>query len=62
MLVKSGLCKSQSDARNQIKAGSVLLGDEKVTDFNATVTADMFGADGLMLQKGKKGFRRLILK
>ncbi|MGN0777549.1 MAG: tyrosine--tRNA ligase [Aristaeellaceae bacterium] len=62
MLVKSGLCKSQSDARNQIKAGSVLLGDEKVTDFNATVTADMFGADGLMLQKGKKGFRRLVLK
>ena len=62
MLVKSGLCKSQSDARNQIKAGSVLLGDEKVTDFNAAVTADMFGEDGLMLQKGKKGFRRLILK
>ncbi|MGN0746439.1 MAG: tyrosine--tRNA ligase [Aristaeellaceae bacterium] len=62
MLVKSGLCKSQSDARNQIKAGSVLLGEEKVTDFNAAVTAGMFGADGLMLQKGKKGFRRLILK
>ncbi|MGN1019446.1 MAG: tyrosine--tRNA ligase [Aristaeellaceae bacterium] len=62
MLVKSGLCKSQSDARNQIKAGSVLLGDEKVTDFNAAVTAGMFGEDGLMLQKGKKGFRRLILK
>ncbi|MGN0764455.1 MAG: tyrosine--tRNA ligase [Aristaeellaceae bacterium] len=62
MLVKSGLCKSQSDARNQIKAGSVLLGDEKVADFNAAVTADMFGEDGLMLQKGKKGFRRLILK
>lgn len=62
MLVKSGLCKSQSDARNQIKAGAVLVADEKVTDMNATVSAEQFGTDGLMLQKGKKGFRRLILQ
>ena len=62
MLVLSGLCKSQSDARNQIKAGAVSLGDEKVTDFGTVVSADMIGEDGLMLKKGKKGFRRLILK
>ena len=62
LLVKSGLCKSQSDARNQIKAGAVLVADEKVTDLNATISAEQFGADGLMLQKGKKGFRRLILQ
>ena len=62
MLVKSGLCKSQTDARNQIKAGAVSLGDEKVTDMAAVVAAEMFGEDGLMLKKGKKGFRRLILK
>ena len=41
---------------------TVSLGDEKVTDFAAVVTADMIGEDGLMLKKGKKGFRRLILK
>ena len=62
MLVKSGLCKSQTDARNQIKAGAVSLGEEKVTDMAAAVTAEMFGEDGLMLKKGKKGFRRLLLK
>lgn len=62
MLVQSGLCKSQSDARNQVKAGAVMLGDEKIIDFAATVSADQFGADGLMLKKGKKGFCRLILK
>ena len=60
LLVKSGLCKSQSDARNQVKAGAVSLGDEKVSDFGAAVTAEMIG-DGLMLKKGKKGFCRLIL-
>ncbi len=62
ILVNSGLCKSQSDARNQIKAGAVMLGEEKVTDFGAEVTADLIGEDGLMLKKGKKGFRRLVLK
>ena len=61
LLVKSGLCKSQSEARNQLKAGAVFLGDEKITDFAAAVTTDMIGPDGLMLKKGKKGFRRLVL-
>lgn len=62
MLVKSGLCKSQSEARQQIKAGAVSVADEKVTDEKAVICAEQFGEDGLMLQKGKKGFRRLILK
>ena len=62
MLVKSGLCKSQSEARQQIKANAVSVGDVKITDEKAVITADLFGEDGLMLQKGKKGFRRLILK
>ena len=62
MLVKSGLCKSQSEARQQIKAGAVSVADEKVTDEKAVISAEQFGEDGLMLQKGKKGFRRLILK
>ena len=61
LLVKSGLCKSQSEARNQLKAGAVFLGDEKITDFAFAVTAGMIGPDGLMLKKGKKGFRRLVL-
>ena len=62
MLVKSGLCKSQSEARQQIKANAVSVADVKVTDEKAVITAEQFGEDGLMLQKGKKGFRRLILK
>ena len=62
MLVKSGLCKGQNDARTQIKANAVSVAGVKVTDEAAVVTADMFGAEGLMIQKGKKNFRRLILK
>ena len=61
MLVKSGLCKSQSDARNQVKAGAVLVADKKVDDLNATLTESDVPADGLLIQKGKKNFRRLFL-
>ena len=61
MLVKSGLCKSQTDARNQIKAGAVYAADEKVTDMAAVVTAEMIGQDGLLLRKGKKGYVRLMM-
>lgn len=61
LLTKSGLTKSNSEARKQIEAGAVLLGDAKVTDVNATVTRDMLGEDGLMMRKGKKNYVRLVL-
>jgi len=61
LLVRAGLCKSQSDARKQIEQSAVSLADEKVTDVAATVSADQIGGDGLLLKKGKKGFVRLVL-
>ena len=61
LLVRSGLCKSQSDARKQIEQNAVSLAGEKVTDPMASVAADQIG-DGLLLKKGKKGFCRVVLK
>ena len=62
LLVTCGLAPSNSAARRLVQGGGVSLGEEKVTDVNAVVTADMIGADGLMLRSGKKKFHRLILK
>ena len=56
MLVKSGLCKSQSEARQQIKAGAVSVADEKVNDEKAVISAEQFGEDGL--QDAEAGSRR----
>ena len=61
MLVRSGLCKSQSDARKQIEQHAVSLDGEKVQDPMATVSAEQIGG-GVMMKKGKKGFCRLLLK
>ena len=61
MLVRSGLCKSQSDARQQIMQNAVSLENDKVTDVAAVLTAELIGKDGILLKKGKKGFCRVVL-
>ena len=62
MLVRSGLCKSQSDARKQIEQNAVSVNDQKITDTAAALSAEQFETDGILLKKGKKGFCRIIIK
>lgn len=61
LLVRSGLCKSQGDARKQIEQNAVSLGDNKVNDPMAVISADSIGSEGILLKKGKKGFVRILL-
>ena len=61
MLVRSGLCRSQSDARKQIEQNAVAVDNEKITDVSAVLTEKQIGTDGVMIRKGKKGFCRVIL-
>ncbi len=61
MLVRSGLCKSQSDARKQIEQNAVSVGSEKIADVTAVLTAEQLSGDGVLIRKGKKGFCRVIL-
>ena len=61
VLVRAGLCKSQSDARKQIEQNAVTAGNEKVRDTAAVLTAEQIGNEGILLKKGKKGFCRVIL-
>ena len=62
MLVKSGLCKSQSDARKQIEQNAVSVNDQKITDPLCLLTREQVGGEGAMLKKGKKGFCRIVIK
>ena len=61
MLVRSGLCKSQSDARKQIEQNAVFVANEKITDVAAQLTADQLSDDGVLIKKGKKGFCKVVL-
>ena len=61
LLVLSGLCTSRSDARRNIQQGGVLCGEEKVTDIAKSFDADML-RKGVVLRRGKKNFKRVVLK
>ena len=62
LLVASGLCSSRGDARRNVQQGGVEAGGEKVTDISASYGADLLSGEGLIVKKGKKSFRRIVLK
>ena len=62
LLVRAGLCKSQSDARKQIEQNAVAVDDRKVTDPAASVSEEQLKGEGILLKKGKKSFCRIVLQ
>lgn len=62
MLCKSGLVQTRSEGRRAIEQGGVTLGEEKITDVKASFGKDTFAGEGIVLKRGKKNFRKLILK
>ena len=62
LLVKTELAPSRSDARRAVEQGGVSVAEAKVTDIKTTYSADSFGADGLVVKRGKKKFVKIIVK
>ena len=61
LLVKAGLCKSNSEARQNITQGGVSLNGEKVTDVFLSVPADTL-REGALLKRGKKSYAKVVLR
>ena len=62
MLFKSGLVPSKSDARRAVEQGGVAVDGEKVTDIRKTFAITDIPEDGLVLRRGKKNFRKVVVK
>ena len=62
MLVASGLVSSKSDARRAVTQGGVAVDGEKISDIHAEFTAEDLSGEGIVLKKGKKNFRKVIIK
>jgi len=60
VLVAAGLCGSRNEARRAVEQGGVTVNEAKVADIKAVYTVNDF-ADGLIVKRGKKNFRRVIL-
>lgn len=61
ILVKAGLAPTRSEARRNIEQGGVLVNGEKLTDFRAAFAAEQL-REGILVKRGKKSFKRVILK
>ncbi len=61
LFVKSGLVASKSEARRTVEQGGAVVDNEKVTDIKTMFKKEQF-AEGLLIKRGKKNFRRMVLK
>ena len=62
MLLKSGLVPSKSEARRAVEQGGVAVDGEKVTDIRKVFASTDIPEDGLVLRRGKKNFRKVVVK
>ena len=62
LLVKSELAPTRSEGRRNVEQGGVTVDGEKVTDFKAVFTKEALADDGIVIKRGKKKFKRVILK
>ncbi len=61
LLVLSGLCSSNGDARRNIQQGGVTANDRKIAAISDSFTAAEL-REGIVLKRGKKNFNKVILK
>ena len=61
LLVKADLAPSRSEARRNIQQGGVSVNGEKVTDIQATVAKEEL-VEGAVVKRGKKKFKKVIVK
>ena len=61
MLVRSGLVKSKSEARQAVQQGGVSVDGEKIADIKTFYTKEDL-AEGKLLRRGKKSYMRVIFK
>ncbi len=62
ILQKSGLAPSRSEARRNVEQGGVSVDGEPVKDTRASYTKEQLSGEGIVVKRGKKNFKRVVLK
>ncbi|MGI6107447.1 MAG: tyrosine--tRNA ligase [Lachnospiraceae bacterium] len=60
LLVKAELTKTRSEARRAVEQGGVTAGDARVTDIRQSYAPEDIPADGLVLRRGKKNYKKVL--
>ena len=59
---QSGLCASRSEARRNVEQGGVSVDGEIVKDIKSVYTKEQLSGEGIVVKRGKKNFRRVVVK
>ena len=59
---KSDLAASRSEARRNVEQGGVSVDGTQIKDIKAVFAKDQFAGDGVVVKRGKKNFKKVILK
>ena len=62
VLTKSGLAASRSEARRNVEQGGVSADGTQIKDIKVVFAKDQFAGDGVVIKRGKKNFKKVILK
>lgn len=62
LVAKSGLVNTKSEGRRAVEQGGVTVDGEKIGDIKQTFTTEQFAGDGLIVKRGKKNFRRVVVE
>ena len=62
VLVKAGLTASRSEARRAVEQGGVTVDNEKVDDIKTVYEPAQFSGEGIVVKRGKKSFKRVVMK
>ena len=61
VLAASGLTASRSEARRAVEQGGVAVDGEKITDIKTLYRPEDFDGDGIVVKRGKKNFKRVVM-
>ena len=59
---KAGLVTSKSDGRRAVEQGGVMVDGEKIGDIKQTFAMEQFAGEGVVVKRGKKNFRRVVVE
>ena len=61
ILQKSGLAPSRSEARRNVEQGGVSVDGNQVKDIKAVFTKDQLAGEGMVVKRGKKNFKKIVV-
>lgn len=61
LFTAAGLCKSNGDSRRLIQGGGAYINDERISEVDMNITADIFKEGFAILKAGKKNIMKVVI-